>query len=103
MAEIDYVEIKEKLLSSIQIAGKVTEGDRRELHDMLRRPAMQRALHEILVESDANAGCLLGLNLEDPQARYQAALAQGSARGLLRAVECLIDHIPVPKKENKNG
>lgn len=103
MAEIDYVEMKEKVLDSIQHAGMVQEGDRRELADMLRRPAMMRALHEVLVESDANAGCLLGINLEDPAARYQAALAQGSARGLLRAVECIIDHIPEPKKEKKNG
>jgi hypothetical protein len=95
----EYIERKEKLLSAIQSAGRVQEGDRRELYDILTLPSMQRALHEVLIESDANAGCLLALNLEDPRARYEAALAQGSARGLLRAVESLIDHIPVKQKE----
>ena len=91
----DYIARKEKLLSIIQQAGRVTDGDAVEITALLGNKSLQRALHELLVESDANAQCLLMINLEDSKARYEAALAQGMARGLVRAVEALIDHMPV--------
>lgn len=97
----DQVDRKHELLEVIQKAGMVQPQDRRELHDMLRRPALQRALHEVLVESDAQAANLLALNLEDANARSVATKAQGSAYGLLRAVESIIDHIPEEDDENE--
>lgn len=90
-----YIGRKDKILDKIQHAGRVLEEDKSEIQSLLGNKSLQRALHEILVESDANAQCLMMINLEDPKARYEAALAQGMARGLVRAVECLIDQIPV--------
>lgn len=99
MSNEDVLKKKDALLEVIQKAGPVQQSDRRELYDMLLRPAMQRALHQVIVESDAQSGVLLALNLEDPSARYQAAKAQGSAHGLLRAVESIIDNIPEEDSE----
>jgi len=89
--KLDTVARKTALLEMIQRAGAMQPADRRELADMLRRPALQRALYEVLVESDANATVLMGINLEDPTDRARGAKAQGVAYGLLRAVERVID------------
>jgi len=96
----DYVDRKDGLLEAIQKAGVVQPNDRKELYDMLRRPSLQRALHQVLVESDAQAASMLAVNLEDPIHRAAATKAQGSAFGLLRAVESIIDNIPEEDNDN---
>ena len=97
-----HVERKEKLMERITQAGAVRPEDKQDIENILCMDCFQRALHEILVESDAQGASILAANLEDPVQRAAATKAQGIAQGLLRAVESLLDQIPEDNIEEDN-
>lgn len=99
--DTDQFEERDKLYEAISQAGPVKPEDIPELKALMKNRVLQRALCELLTESDAQSAILLGLNLEDPQQRSEGAKAQGRAFGLIRAVEALIDHALTDIKEDK--
>jgi hypothetical protein len=69
----------------------ISEDERQRLSDMLQSGAMVKALGIVLSEVNNAAASMLSTNLGSPEGISSALREQGSASGIVRAVEVLAE------------